>query len=268
MSAIKLSCTDQALAFTNLPIAATGGVGGDSVEFTFCSLWDGFTKAAFFFTEDDVYEEPIDSTTGVCVIPFDVLAETGKVRVGVLGVNANMVCRSSVCAEYIVLDGVVTAVEKAAMGGFVRYDEAQSLTDAEQQLARDNIGVATTAELVSALKETTGLGTLYKGAWIATETTGISQQYTEYITLPPGTYIVSVVLPYASVGSENEICIGFSANMAIGVGNTFLKAAYGCTTMLAQFSKTTSLCVRSAASANSATWGYLDRGGIAAVRIA
>lgn len=123
------------------------------------------------------------------------------------------------------------------------------------------------AEIVDEFKQLTGIGTMYKGAWIAEETTGIGQRYTDYITIPPGTYIVSVVLPYASVGYGNKICIGFSASMAIGTGNTFLDAAYGCATMLATFTVTTNLCVISAASSNSATWGYLERGGIAAVRV-
>lgn len=44
-------------------------------------------------------------------------------------------------------------------------------------------------------------------------------------------------------------------------------ANYGCTTMLATFTTTTNLRVNSAASANSAEWAYLERGGIAALRI-
>lgn len=111
------------------------------------------------------------------------------------------------------------------------------------------------------------IGTLYKGAWTATKTEGISQLYTERITVPAGTYIISAVLPYAKVGHGNQICIGFTAKMAIGTGNTFLDASYGCTTQMATFTTTTSIAVMSAASANSAEWDYLDRGGIAALRI-
>lgn len=111
------------------------------------------------------------------------------------------------------------------------------------------------------------VGALYKGAWIASAATGIGQSYTETITLPAGTYVVSVVAPYCADMSA-RVCIGFSASMAIGVGNTFIDAAYGAVTMLAKFTTQTNLRVISAASANTATWGYLDRGGIAAVRIA
>ena len=123
---------------------------------------------------------------------------------------------------------------------------------------------ATKTNLAEALAP---IGTLYKGAWTATKTEGISQLYTERITIPAGTYIISAVLPYAKVGHGNQICIGFTAKMAIGVGNTFLDASYGCTTQIATFTTTTSLAVMSAASANTAEWDYLDRGGIAALRI-
>lgn len=111
------------------------------------------------------------------------------------------------------------------------------------------------------------IGTLYKGAWTATKTEGISQLYTEKITVPAGTYIISAVLPYAKVGHGNQICISFTAKMAIGTGAVFLDASYGCTTQMATFATTTSIAVMSAASANSAEWDYLDRGGIVAVRI-
>lgn len=123
---------------------------------------------------------------------------------------------------------------------------------------------ATKTNLAEALAP---IGTLYIGAWTATKTEGISQLYTERITVPAGTYIISVVLPYAKMGHGNQICIGFTAKMAIGTGNTFLDASYGCTTQLATFTTATSIGVMSAASANSAEWDYLDRGGIAALRI-
>jgi hypothetical protein len=143
-------------------------------------------------------------------------------------------------------------------------DVQTSLGKADTALQNIPDTYATKTNLAEALAP---IGTLYKGAWIAKKTEGISQLYTERITLPAGTYIVSCVLPYAKVGHGNQICIGFTAKMAIGVGNTFLDASYGCTTMLATFTTTTNLAVMSAASANSAEWDYLDRGGIAALRI-
>ena len=122
-------------------------------------------------------------------------------------------------------------------------------------------------EMVSDLKQITGMGTIYKGAWIVEEASGISQRYTETITLPAGAYVVTVVAPYTA-DLTARVCIGFSAQLAIGAGNTFIDAAYGTVTMLAKFETTTNLYVMSAASSNAVTWSYLDRGGIAAVRIA
>lgn len=153
-------------------------------------------------------------------------------------------------------------------GGIPKTDLASavqtSLGKADTALQSVPDTYATKTNLAEALAP---IGTLYKGAWIAEKTEGISQKYTEIITLPAGTYIISVVLPYAKVGHGNQICIGFSANMAIGMGNTFLDASYGCTTQLAVFTTTTNLCVTSAASANTAEWAYLERGGIAALRV-
>ena len=76
-----------------------------------------------------------------------------------------------------------------------------------------------------------------------------------------------MVCPYCS-DMAMEICIGFSAGMAIGSGNTFIKACYGTVTMLAKFDGTTNLHVLTAASTTNAKWSYLDSGGIAAIRIA
>ena len=144
-------------------------------------------------------------------------------------------------------------------------DVQTSLGKADTALQSVPDTYATKTNLAEALAP---IGTLYKGAWTATKTEGISQLYTERITVPAGTYIISAVLPYAKVGHGNQICIGFTAKMAIGVGNTFLDASYGCTTQIATFTTATSIAVMSAASANSAEWDYLDRGGIAALRIA
>lgn len=147
-------------------------------------------------------------------------------------------------------------------------------TDADKteivQQTKDAISVPTkTSQLTndSGFLTADTVGRIYKGAWIATECTGISQRYTEVITLPPGTYIITVNAPYCS-DMTGRVCIGFSAKLALGSGNTFIDSAYGFFTTVATFTTTTNLCCTSAASNNSASWSYLDRGGIAAVRIA
>lgn len=111
------------------------------------------------------------------------------------------------------------------------------------------------------------VGAYYKADWTASEAVGISKRLTDTITLPAGVYVINMVCPYCSDLSM-EICIGFSAKMAIGSGNTFIKACYGTVTMLAKFEATTSLYVLTAASNTDAKWSYLDRGGLAAIRIA
>lgn len=111
------------------------------------------------------------------------------------------------------------------------------------------------------------VGVLYKAAWTCSEASGISQRYTDSLVLPPGTYIISVIAPYTSDFTA-RVCISFSAKLAIGSGATFIDAAYGAFTTVATFTSETTLYVLSAASSNAASWSYLDRGGLAAVRIA
>ena len=148
------------------------------------------------------------------------------------------------------------------------------LTETDKQeiaaLTKDQITIPTkTSQLTndSGFLTNNTVGKVYIGNWIATECTGISQHYTDAITLPAGTYVINVVAPYCADFAA-RVCITFSAKLAIGTGATFIDAAYGTTTMIATFTTTTALRVISGASTNKATWSYLDRGGIAAVRIA
>ena len=127
-----------------------------------------------------------------------------------------------------------------------------------------------TAQDFNDLKAT--IGKTYVGAWVASETNGTNTQvYTEEITLPAGTYVVSVVTPYAGISdiaSVGDIMIRIGSGFLIGTGTTVIKSQYGAVTLLAAFSAETKLSVKSGSTKNSATWSYLDRGGIAAIRIA
>lgn len=188
--------------------------------------------------------------------------------------------------------------------GRVRYDVAQSLTDNEKEQARENLGVSSgvyygteepteephpvwidptgdpvviptkTSELTndSGFLTSDIIGATYKGAWIAEETDGTaSQVYTETISVPAGTYLVTVVTPFAGVvdgTAGTDILINFSAGLLVGTGVTYIKSQYSSVTLPAKFTTQTNLLAKSAASKNSATWSYLERGGICAVRIA
>lgn len=109
MSVIKISCIDQVLTLTNAPVIASGGVREDFVQFTFCERWNGFEKTAVFVRDAEVYIERIDAS-GQCPVPYDVLAEAGRFRIGVFGINAEEVRRTTVYLEYTIQEGAVTSV--------------------------------------------------------------------------------------------------------------------------------------------------------------
>lgn len=110
MSTIKISCVDQVMQFTSTPVIASGGVKEDFVEFTFCSLWDGYEKTAIFVKNTDVALDWIDGN-GRCAIPFDITKDAGRFYIGIFGVNAEGIRRTSEYLEYKLVEGAVTSVE-------------------------------------------------------------------------------------------------------------------------------------------------------------
>lgn len=111
MSVIKITCVDQVLTFTNTPVIASGGIREDSIEFTFCSQWDGFEKVAVFVKNTEMMPPALINADGRCEIPYDVLAEAGRFYIGVFGVNADGVRRTTEYLEYMIVEGAVASVE-------------------------------------------------------------------------------------------------------------------------------------------------------------
>lgn len=107
MSTIKVQCTDQVLRITESPVIASGGVNEDYVQFTFCPLWDGYTKTAVFYMDEKfVYHSSVDDEDK-CVIPKEAMNEKGKMYFGVFGVNGDIV-RTSEVLPYIIKKGAIT----------------------------------------------------------------------------------------------------------------------------------------------------------------
>ena len=77
---IQVSCVDQTLRLKNSPKIASGGVGEDYLQVSFCSMWDGYAKVAVFFRDrDTVYPVALDDTNE-CLIPSVVLADPGRLK--------------------------------------------------------------------------------------------------------------------------------------------------------------------------------------------
>lgn len=106
MSTIKVQCTDQVLTILDSPVIASGGVNEDYVQFTFCPLWDGYTKTAVFYMDEQfIYQSLVDSENK-CVIPKEAMNDKGKMYFGVFGVKGD-VTRTSEVLSYGIRKGAV-----------------------------------------------------------------------------------------------------------------------------------------------------------------
>lgn len=112
MSTILVKCQDQVLAFENTPLIASGDVGVDFVQFSFCDLWDGYKRAAVFWrNEKDVYHVNLDEEDR-CEIPKEVLQDGGLIYFGAFGVNAAGQQRTSKVLTYRIEQGAITTDTK------------------------------------------------------------------------------------------------------------------------------------------------------------
>lgn len=133
MSQIHLSVVDQDLYFTNTPTVSSGNVQADQVKFTFNSDWDGRAKTAvFFIDENKPYYQALDSSD-MCMIPDELLAEKGRIYIGVFGVKDGTILTSTL-VRYKIEKGAITQ----ATGGvtpelwdqiLVKYEEIDQEMD-------------------------------------------------------------------------------------------------------------------------------------------
>lgn len=106
---IKAQVVDQAMRVTSLPKLASGGAEEIRVEVTFCSMWDGMGKTAVFYrNKGKVYQ--VVMVEDACIIPYEVMAEPGKVYFGVVGVEGETVRTSEVVALTVQQGSIIAAV--------------------------------------------------------------------------------------------------------------------------------------------------------------
>ncbi len=104
---IEAKITDQAMRLTNSPKLASGGVNEVQVQFTFCSLWDGFAKTAIFYNDPTkVYAALV--TDNAAVVPHEVMADGGLFYMGVFGTNADGQTRTAEVLPLEVMQGAIT----------------------------------------------------------------------------------------------------------------------------------------------------------------
>ena len=109
MSQINLTCIDQDLLFTNKPTVSSGNVQADKVAFTFNEDWTGRAKTAVFFVDpENPYYQLLDDAD-TCMIPDELLADDGKIFIGVFGVKDGTILTSTLLKYKIETGAVTTA---------------------------------------------------------------------------------------------------------------------------------------------------------------
>ena len=78
----------ESIILLQSPTLATNTVETAEVSFTFDEEWDGYTKTAMFWGADDE-EHPVEVVDDKAVVPREAMAEAGKMKFGVYGVNGD-----------------------------------------------------------------------------------------------------------------------------------------------------------------------------------
>ena len=148
MSTINVQCTDQALAITNSPVIASGGIAENYIQFNFSQLWAGYAKIAVFYRQrGDFYYSLVDATDK-CVIPAECCTDAGIIHFGVVG-SLNGVVRTSEILTYKLAEGAVTEISDPSPDIYTQFlDELSSIRSlVENGTVAD--GAVTTAKLAS-----------------------------------------------------------------------------------------------------------------------
>ena len=110
MSQISVKCIDQVLIVEDAPDIASGDVLTDSVKFTFCPLWDSYSKVAVFYNDpDNTYPVMLDENN-IATIPSEVMKDQTILYIGVMGLKEDMI-RTSNVIRYRILKGAIAGSE-------------------------------------------------------------------------------------------------------------------------------------------------------------
>ena len=145
--------------------AVSGQVNTLRCSFSFSADWDAYkNRKAIFETDEAKKEESLDEN-GMCRIPRAVLTKRGKLKISAYGTetgeNGELLRYNGRPAEIIVdlggnVDGEITDdPDYPQIGEAVLYT-AQSLTDAQKEQARANIGAGTPYTLPEASSDALG----------------------------------------------------------------------------------------------------------------
>lgn len=87
MPTIQVQCVEHDLMIVNLPLLASGSVGVDAVQFSFCPTWDGFSKTAIFYSNTGMSKSVLLDDFGKCLVPSEILRSGEPFEFGAVGIK-------------------------------------------------------------------------------------------------------------------------------------------------------------------------------------
>lgn len=115
MIEIRFVCNLEKLTPAEKPVIASGDVNSVQLRVDFCQKWDKYAKAAVFFRKGDPTPIECPMTANACIVPPEVLAESGTFYFGIRGVVADDVTAAILTTDvvgYRVVDGAPSGVDK------------------------------------------------------------------------------------------------------------------------------------------------------------
>ena len=108
MATLEVSCNNQSLKWVKDPEKiCAGNINIDGITFSFCPLWDGFTKTAVFYKEGGEAFHILLNESNTCNIPPEVTDTNGLVYVGVFG-NKGECRRTTEAISFYLNEGIIT----------------------------------------------------------------------------------------------------------------------------------------------------------------
>lgn len=105
---ITIGVVDQVLTLIGTPVVSSGGKNEDYVSFTFDETWNGFAKIAVFYRQTKEIYYALINDDNVAVVPPEVIATSGIMYLGVVGVNDDTtITKTSQVLPYRIVGGAL-----------------------------------------------------------------------------------------------------------------------------------------------------------------
>ena len=112
MAIINLYCGEQNIKLLDSPLITAGDENEDSLQITFSSSWEGYTKIAVFYRDADnlLYSKIEENNT--CKVPNSLLIDEGVICIGIVGfksTDGEYQTRTTEVMRYNIAEGAYSA---------------------------------------------------------------------------------------------------------------------------------------------------------------